>query len=86
MYYFSAKVSKQRALEQAHAKAYQQTVEYIEEEILLNYKMLPLVHICDYYRSKLEETEHPNQKYRVENLKVQLKSYWYSKPLLRGKQ
>ena len=57
-------------MEEAHKTAFQQTLEFIEEKIMVNLAVLPLSDICSYYRAKLDETEYPNPNYRAEKLKV----------------
>lgn len=68
--YIVENIAEQRGREKAHAQAFQQTLDYIEEKVILNFDILPLVDICSYYKERLGETDYPNPNYRVENLKV----------------
>ena len=60
---------EQLALESSHRTATEILVKYINEHIVCNGEVVKLVTLRDVYIDALSNTDHPNPKYRSENVK-----------------
>ena len=52
-------VNKQQRLEEAHAIAYQEVAQYVEDVVLQQKQIVPMSHITSIYREKLQDTQFP---------------------------